>query len=49
MDEVIYIYDDEVEDLTLYMVKEYEASTDETTNTKREKINNKDNSSLEEY
>ena len=40
MDEVIYISDDEVEDLTSDTVKEYETRKDETIKTERENINN---------
>ena len=40
VDEVIYISDDEVDDLTSDTVKEDETRTDETTKTERDKINN---------
>ena len=48
VDELIYIYDDEVEDLTSDTVREYETRTDETINTEIEKINNEYTSSLVE-
>ena len=48
VDEVIYIYDDEVEDLTSDTVREYETRTDEIINTEIEKINNEYTSSLVE-
>ena len=40
VDEVIYISDDEVDDLTSDTVKGDETRTDETTKTERDKINN---------
>ena len=47
MDEVIYISDDKVEDLTSYTEKEQEDRIYETINIKREKINDKENSLLD--
>ena len=47
VDEVIYISDDKVEDLSLDTAEEDETRTDKTIKNEREKINNKDNSSLE--
>ena len=48
VDEVIYIYDKKVKDLTSDTVKEDEARTDETINTERYRINDEETSSLEE-
>ena len=48
VDEVIYIYDKKVKDLTSDTVKEDEARTDETINTERDRINDEETSSLEE-
>ena len=48
VDEIIYIYDNEVEDLTSYTVKEDETRTDETIKTEGDNINNEYTSSLEE-
>ena len=44
MNEVIYISDDEVEDLTSDKVKEYETRMDETIKNGRDKINNEETS-----
>ena len=46
--DIIYIYDNEVEELTSDTVKYDKISTDVTIKTERDKINNEENSSLEE-